>query len=100
MEQLSTFRRELDDLDERLMVLLAERFEICRRVAAYKARTGTPMMQPRRVAQVKEAARIRAVATGLSEQFAQELYDAIISEACRLEDRIIGNKCAPNCEVT
>ncbi|MFL6415106.1 MAG: chorismate mutase [Bryobacteraceae bacterium] len=76
-------------MDERLMALLAERFEICRRVAVFKAQTGTPIMQPGRVAQVKDAARARAAAFGLSQQFAQELYDAIISEACRLEDRII-----------
>jgi chorismate mutase-like protein len=89
MEQLSIFRRELDELDERLMTLLAQRFSICRQVAVYKAETGTPMMQPGRVAAVKAKARARAVANGLSEQFAQELYDAIISEACRLEDAII-----------
>ena len=89
MEQLLNFRRELDELDERLMALLARRFSICRQIAVHKAETGTPMMQPGRVAEVKAKARARAVANGLSEQFAAELYDAIISEACRLEDAII-----------
>lgn len=71
------------------MALLAKRFDVCREIAAYKASTATPMMQPGRVAQVKEKARARAVANGLSEQFAEELYTVIISEACRLEDAII-----------
>jgi chorismate mutase-like protein len=89
MEQLSMFRRELDEIDERLMALLAQRFSICRQVAVYKAATGTPMMQSGRIAEVKDKARARAVANGLSEEFARDLYDAIISEACRLEIAII-----------
>jgi chorismate mutase len=89
MEELSIFRRELDEIDERLMALLGQRFSICRQVAVFKAETGTPMMQPGRVAEVKAKARVRAMDNGLSEQFARDLYDAIISEACRLEDAII-----------
>ncbi|MFL6449389.1 MAG: chorismate mutase [Bryobacteraceae bacterium] len=83
------FRRELDEIDERLMALLAQRFSICRQVAVYKAETGTPMMQPGRVAEVKAKARDRAINNGLSEEFARDLYEAIISEACRLEVAII-----------
>jgi len=89
MERLSTFRRELDELDEELMRILARRFEICKQVAAYKAEMNIPMMQPARVAEVKRRAAKRAVSAGLSEKFALDLYTLIISEACAMEDEII-----------
>jgi chorismate mutase-like protein len=89
MEELLRFRKELDELDRRLIDTLAERFAICRQVAEYKAEHQIPMMQPGRVQEVKKRAAERAAAAGLAERFALELYDLIISEACRMEDEII-----------
>ena len=60
MEELLTFRKELDELDEQLMSILARRFAVCRQVAEYKAATSIPMMQPARVAEVKRRAAARA----------------------------------------
>jgi chorismate mutase len=89
MEELLRFRKELDELDCRLMDTLAQRFAICRQVAEYKAEHQIPMMQPARVLEVKKRAAQRALAAGLTERFGLELYDLIISEACRMEDEII-----------
>ena len=89
MEKLAIFRKELDELDEQLMDLLARRFEICRQVASHKAEMDIPMMQPGRVAQVKERAGERAEAAGLHREFGLELYNVIIAEACSIEDEII-----------
>jgi 4-amino-4-deoxychorismate mutase len=89
MERLSKYRKELDKVDEQLMALIARRFNICRQVATYKAEYGIPMMQPVRVAEVKRRAASRALARGLSEEFATALYDLIISEACGMETEII-----------
>jgi chorismate mutase len=89
MEKLSTFRKELDEIDEQLMETLARRFAVCRKVAKYKARMDIPMMQPTRVAEVKQRAGQRTLSAGLKEEFGRELYDLIISEACVLEDEII-----------
>ena len=94
MEELLLFRRELDELDRQLIDTLSERFAICRQVAEYKAQHSVPMMQPGRVLEVKQKAVQRAVPAGLSERFALELYDLIISEACRMEDEIIDNASA------
>jgi len=89
MEELLQFRKELDELDRKLIDTLAERFAICRQVAEYKAERQIPMMQPGRVLEVKTRAAQRAGQAGLTEQFALKLYDLIISEACRMEDEII-----------
>jgi 4-amino-4-deoxychorismate mutase len=89
MEKLSIFRRELDEIDDQLITLLARRFAICREVASYKAEMDIPMMQPARVAEVKRRAATRALSAGLSEEFAIKLYELIIGQACTLETKII-----------
>jgi chorismate mutase len=89
MEKLSIFRKELDEIDRQLMDALARRFAVCRRVALYKARMNIPIMQPGRVAEVKQRAAERALSAGLHEEFGRELYDLIIAEACGLENEII-----------
>jgi chorismate mutase-like protein len=89
MEELLKFRKELDEIDQKLIDTLAHRFAVCRQVAEYKAEHAIPMMQPGRVLEVKNKAANRAVPAGLTERFAHDLYDLIISEACRMEDEII-----------
>jgi 4-amino-4-deoxychorismate mutase len=92
MEELSEFRRQLDVLDEELMRLLSRRFHICRAVAEYKASADIPMMQSARVAEVKQRALGRATDGGVGQKFTSDLYDLIISEACRIEDEIIAKR--------
>lgn len=88
-DPLQAFRAEIDQIDEELLALLKRRFDICRKVALYKRDAVIPMMQAGRVQQVKEKARRMAAAHGIDEDFISAIYDLIIAEACRLEDRII-----------
>jgi chorismate mutase-like protein len=92
MEKLLKYRKELDEVDNQLMALIARRFIICRQVARHKAEFNIPMMQPARVAEVKRRAASRALSMGITEQFALALYDLIISEACGMETEIIEKK--------
>jgi chorismate mutase-like protein len=91
MDELLAFRKQLDEIDDQLMSLLTRRFSVCRQVGAYKAQAGIPMMQPDRVASVKDRAALRAESAGLRHQFGHDLYDLIITEACRLQDEIIAS---------
>lgn len=90
MERLDEFRRQLDELDERLLEVLARRFDVCREVAAHKAEAQIPMMQPARVAEVKRRAVERGRSAGLAEAFVTALYELVIAEACRIEDELLG----------
>jgi chorismate mutase-like protein len=94
MEALTEYRRQLNQLDEQLVELLGRRFAICREVANFKRAEGIPMMQPSRVEEVK--ARVAAIAARyeVDPGFVRALYGAIIDEACRLEDEIIGHALA------
>lgn len=89
MSDLSEYRRRIDDIDGKLVVLLAERLDICRQVAEYKRAHDIAMMQSGRVGEVKDRVASSGAEHGVSPQLMRELYGLIIAEACRLEDEII-----------
>lgn len=93
--ELTRFRAAIDEIDRQLLDLLRQRFEICLQVADFKRLHTIPMMQPERVAHVT-ASRVAAGANiGLSPEFVESLYQLVIDEACRLEDRRMGRDAAP-----
>jgi 4-amino-4-deoxychorismate mutase len=90
--QLDILRQEIDQLDAELLAVLHQRFAVCRQIALYKRDAVIPMMQSNRVQRVKDRARSLAASRGIDETFISAVYDLIIAEACRLEDRIIEAK--------
>lgn len=86
---LADYRRQIDALDDRLIALLAERFHIIRAVAALKAREGLPAVIPARIDEVLNRCAAQAETAGLSPAFVRALYQAIIAEACRVEEELI-----------
>jgi 4-amino-4-deoxychorismate mutase len=89
MTELDVLRAEIDAVDEALVGMLAQRFEIVTRVAEYKARTGTPMMQTGRVREVAERSATLARGHGLDPAIVRRLFELLIEETCAFEDRRI-----------
>jgi 4-amino-4-deoxychorismate mutase len=89
MSGLESFRRRLDPLDDEIARLLGERFEICREVAQFKSEEGIPMMQPQRVAEVRERYLARGAEAGLPTEFTAELFELLIGATCKLEDELM-----------
>jgi 4-amino-4-deoxychorismate mutase len=86
---LQRFRERLDPIDEAIARLLGERFQICREVAHHKSAHGIPMMQPERVAEVRQRYLARGAAAGLPEEFTAELFELLIGATCKLEDELM-----------
>jgi len=86
---LQAFRERLDPLDAEIARLLGERFQICREVAHYKSEHGIPMMQPERVALVRERYLARGVEAELPEDFTAALFELLIGATCKLEDELM-----------
>ncbi|TCO56096.1 chorismate mutase [Actinocrispum wychmicini] len=91
--KLGPYRAELDALDTRLAELLAARLTVCARVAELKRAEGIPMMQPDRVARVRESYADRGRRLDLDPGFMRALAELIVAEACRIEDEIIDGQC-------
>lgn len=85
---LAPLRAEIDAIDAELVALLGRRFGVVRRVAAVKHRHGIPAVLPERIEAVKRQAAARGEAVGLDPGFVAGLYQMIIDEACRTEERL------------
>ncbi|WP_417430719.1 chorismate mutase [Kiloniella sp.] len=92
MELLSPYRRRIDDLDDQIMELFSQRFEIIREVAELKNKHNIPAILQDRVDEVRERNADTGVGKGLDADFVRKLYTLIIDESCDLEDRLMGNK--------
>ena len=86
---LDGFRRRLDAIDEEIVRLLGERFEICREVAVHKSANGIPMMQPDRVEIVRSRYLERGSEAGLPADFSGDFFDLLIAATCRAEDELM-----------
>ncbi len=86
---LEPYRRRLDGLDDRIARLLGERFEICRDIARYKRAHDIPMMQPDRVAIVRDRYLARGEEAHLPPEFAADLFELLIAATCREEDELM-----------
>jgi chorismate mutase len=86
---LDRFRVEINEVDEQILALLSRRLQICVAIARVKCDHGIPMMQEDRVAKVRARFSALAERNGLTSAFAQQLYDVILAEACRVENIIM-----------
>jgi chorismate mutase-like protein len=91
LEELEAFRRELDEIDSNLIQLLGRRFEVIESIAQLKRRTGIAVNQPIRVGEVMADRAKRAEAANLPKMLIQRLWQQIIAEACRVENRVTGD---------
>jgi chorismate mutase len=89
MSGLESHRRRLDGLDDQIAGLLGERFEICREIARYKDAHGLPMMQPDRVAIVRDRYLARGEEANLPPEFAADLFELLIAATCKEEDELM-----------
>jgi 4-amino-4-deoxychorismate mutase len=86
---LEPYRRRLDGLDDDIARLLGERFEVCREIARYKRAHEIPMMQPDRVAIVRDRYLARGEEATLPPGFSADLFELLIAATCREEDELM-----------
>lgn len=86
---LEPYRRRLDGLDDQIARLLGERFEVCREIARYKEAHDIPMMQPDRVAIVRDRYLARGEEASLPADFAADLFELLIAATCKEEDELM-----------
>jgi chorismate mutase-like protein len=86
---LAPLRDELDGIDRQLLDVIKARLDVCCRIAEHKREHGVPMMQPHRISAVQGRAAEYAAANGIEPAFLCRLFELIVEETCRLEDRII-----------
>ena len=80
---LREHRARIDELDEQLICLLAERFEITKTVGELKAKTGLPVADPQR--EKEQIARLHEIARneGMDPVFGEKVFRLIVDEVIR-----------------
>ncbi len=89
MSGLEPFRKRLDELDEEIVRLLGERFDVCREIAQHKRTHGIPMMQPGRVELVRARYLTRGAEVRLPVDFTSMLFELLIDATCGMEDELM-----------
>ena len=83
LEQLMEFRKSIDNLDDALIRIVAERFRITKAVGVLKASNDLPPADPDREKQQVERLRALAADASLDPDFAEKLLNFIIREVIR-----------------
>lgn len=91
-EALQRYREQINQIDAEIVAALSRRLAVCQAVGHFKKAHGIAMMQPARVAAVKQRCAEMGRSLGLRPEFLQALYTVIIDEACALETEIIGEE--------
>ncbi|MFO7691409.1 MAG: chorismate mutase [Cryobacterium sp.] len=95
IDQLTSLRESIDNIDAALIHLLAERFKFTQQVGRLKAEHGLPAADPTR--ELKQIERLRGLAAEahLDPAFAEKFLNFIIAEVIHHHVRIAGDVARP-----
>lgn len=85
VRSLAELRARIDELDQRLVHVLAERLAVCEEVARVKEGSDTPVIQPDRVRDVITSRRQWAIDCGVDPDFAEQVFRVLLAETHRIE---------------
>lgn len=85
MKDLQVLRAEIDQLDEQLWEIIAQRVDVAREIGEWKRAHGEQIVQAERWQQVLQHCQTLARHHGLSEAVVHEVMEAIHKESVRVE---------------
>jgi chorismate mutase/prephenate dehydrogenase len=89
--ELTEIRTHLDRIDTALVNLLAERMSFIPMVAKEKIKNNLKRYQPERETEILTNKRNLAIEKGLNPELVEELFRAVIKDAHRIEEDIMGS---------
>lgn len=96
LEQLTSIRQSIDNIDAALIHLLAERFKFTQQVGRLKAAHGLPPTDPDR--ERRQTQRLRTLAEGahLDPAFAEKWFNFVVAEVIQHHEEIAGGAATGN----
>jgi chorismate mutase len=91
-ENLSELRRQIDNIDEQLLELLAKRMRISREIGVYKKEHNMPVLQSPRYSEILEKRSRMGENMELNPDFVSEILKDIHEESVRQQMIIMGNE--------
>ncbi len=82
-ESLQTLRRQIDDLDNNLLELLARRMRVCREIGQYKKEHNMTVVQTERYNEILDKRGAQGVLCGMDADFVKVIFEAVHEESVR-----------------
>ena len=84
-ENLVHLRRQIDQIDNELIELLAKRMNVSREIGTYKKEHNIPIVQAARYGDIMTSRVLAAKGMGMSEEFMRQVLSSIHEESVRIQ---------------
>ncbi len=88
-EDLTDLRRQIDEIDDKILEILAKRMRISGEVAQYKKENSMSVLQAQRYDEILTKRSEQGAQMGMSPEFIKEVFEAIHAESVRKQMEII-----------
>ena len=88
-EDLRQLRKQIDELDEKIIETLSKRMRISREIAIYKKEHNMAVVQPNRYDEILNKRGAQGILCGMSSEFMSSVFEAIHEESVRQQIELI-----------
>lgn len=88
-EDLADLRKQIDEIDEKILEILAKRMRISGEVAQYKKENGISVLQASRYDEILTKRSEQGIQLGMSAEFVKEVFEAIHAESVKKQLSIV-----------
>lgn len=88
-EGISQLRKQIDELDNQMMELLAKRMRVCREIGQYKKDHNMTVLQSARYSEILDKRGAQGALCGMSPEFVAKVFESIHEESVRQQMEII-----------
>ena len=88
--ELGEIRQQLDDIDTRIMQLIADRVNLIPAIAHYKEKKNLPRRDEKREAEIKKKIKLFSRKQKINPDLLEKIMDLLIAESHRIEKEILG----------
>ena len=88
-EGIHELRKQIDELDNQLMELLAKRMRVCREIGQYKKEHNMPVLQTVRYNEIQNKRGAQGVLCGMDPDFVRKIFEEVHEESVRQQMEII-----------
>ena len=88
-EGITQLRKQIDELDNQLMDILAKRMRVCREIGHYKKEHNMTVLQPTRYNEILNKRGAQGTLCGMDSDFVKVVFEAVHQESVRQQMEII-----------
>ena len=88
-EGISQLRKQIDEIDNNIMDILAKRMRVCREIGQYKKEHNMTVLQPVRYGEILDKRGAQGSLCGMDSEFVKKVFESVHEESVRQQMEII-----------